>query len=860
MSKKATRLFESFQPETYDLNLALNKKELTFKGTVIIKGKKVGRPSKRITLHQKNLQITSARMSHHTKDGVKEVPVSRILSHKAYHEVRLHSDELLRAGMYTLELEFSGVISDSMLGIYPSRYMHEGKEEIIIATQFESHYAREAFPCIDEPEAKAVFNVTLQTHKGDVVLSNTPIKSQSHHKDVTTTVFEPSPRMSTYLLAFVTGPLHSVEKKTKDGTVVSTWSSLARSKRELEYATNEAVAFLEFFTDYFKTPYPLAKCDQVALPDFDAGAMENWGLITYREIALLTDPDNRSISNEQYVSLVIAHELSHQWFGNLVTMKWWDDLWLNESFASIMEYIALDAVHPDWKVWESYTSLDVVSTTSRDTYKDIQPVGVKVDDPDLLSTLFDPGIVYTKGGRLLKMVREYIGDNAFRDGLADYFKQHAYSNTTRDDLWNALSKSAKRDLASLMLPWIEQPGMPMVSVQQENKKLLLRQKRFMFDSQDDTQLWPIPLLASQQLSMDVLSKRHQTILSETNDPVLLNTHASGHYVTQYQLDSQNAFIAQKLKNQEITTEGRINILNDSLLLARHGSQSIITPLNLVKELSSEDRDSVWALMSRIIATASQLSEGNEVVEESIKLFRAMLAREWYNKLGWDDKNGDNANTKQLRHTVLAFMLAAEDASTIKEGLGRYESVKKIEDLPAEIRASILSTAVRHGKADVIDQLMRAYPNAPADIQLDIVNGLSAVKECKKAESILQSALGPEGFVRPQDIVRWIILFIRSKYTRQIAWDWLVNNWSWIEETLGESKSYDYVPTYVASAMNSKQWKKNYHTFFEPLRENKILKHNISIGYADVASRVAWRERDEANIQAFFKNLSKKPLQ
>ena len=257
MSKKLRHLYEQFQPNNYQLTLDIDKTNLKFKGVVVVTGKKVGRPSQRITLHQRDLRITSAKVIKHNKNDDQEIELSRILCHKSYDEVRLHSKDQLYAGNYTLELEFEGQITDSMLGIYPSKFEYEGKARTIIATQFESHYAREAFPCIDEPIAKATFDLTLTTDSKDVVLSNTPVSKQKTIANRTTTIFETTPKMSTYLLAFVTGPMHSVESKTKDGVIVRTWSSLARPKKELRYSVDEAVRVLEFFTEYFGVKYPL---------------------------------------------------------------------------------------------------------------------------------------------------------------------------------------------------------------------------------------------------------------------------------------------------------------------------------------------------------------------------------------------------------------------------------------------------------------------------------------------------------------------------------------------------------------------------------------------------------------------------
>jgi aminopeptidase N len=850
--KSAPRLFHQFQPDNYQLAIHLDKDNLTFSGRVIIVGKKVGRPSQRLTFHQAGLKISSASIIKHDKKEAIELAIARLNNHNSSQEVRLHTSQMIYPGVYTVTIDFSGKISQEMTGIYPCFIEHKGKQEVIIATQFESHFARKAFPCIDEPEAKSTFDVSVSHASSDVILGNMPLKSQERTNGQTTSHFETTPKMSTYLLAFVAGNLHCAEGQTKAGVAVRSWAHQARPRGELQYSVDEAVKVLDFFTEYFGVAYPLKKCDQVALPDFDAGAMENWGLITYREIALLADPDNRSISNEQYVSLVVAHELSHQWFGNLVTMKWWDDLWLNESFASVMEHLALDAIHPDWKQWELYTSTDVISSTSRDIYKDIQPVGVPVTDPDLLDTVFDPGIVYAKGAHLLKMLREYIGDKAFRQGLQQYFKDHAYGSTTRDDLWRALGKASSKDLVALMNPWITQAGMPLVHVKQQGKSLVLTQERYVLDTDHDQTVWPIPLLADQTLTPDIFSTRTALVEADTATPVVLNSHASGHFLTHYQSIKQRRFLGQQLQTQALSTEARINVLNDMIMLARRGDAPLTDPLDLIAHCTAEPRDAVWGLIARVVGTASLLTEGNKTADTLLKKLRRQLANQQFDHLGWDDQPQDDSNTKQLRHTMLALMISGENQSVIQQALERFGAVSELSQLAAELRNTILGTAVRHGSPKNVDVLLAAYPKSGPDVQLDITSALASTKKAAVAEKILHTAVGPEGFVRPQDLMRWLALFMRNHYTREVMWDKMTAEWPWFESIFTTSKSFDYLPTYCASVITTPEWEQRYHTFFKPLEANKILVKNITIGYADIASRVAWRQRDELKIIDWLK--------
>jgi|GEM_PF-32096 len=467
MTKSVNQLINFFAPEHYDLMLDINRIERKFSGTVKIRGKQTG---EEIRLHAKDLDISLA-----TVNG-EEVKLKKY-----------ENDEIGLKGAGQGEanceiyLEFSGQITDSMHGLYPCYYEVDGEKKELLATQFESHHAREVFPCVDEPAAKATFDLTLITESDVEVLSNMPIRSQDILQDLTLqkTTFETTPKMSTYLLAFATGDLQKVTAKTESGVEVNIYATKAQKAESLDFALETATRAIDFYDEYFGIKYPLPKSDHIALPDFSSGAMENWGLITYRETALLADK-NTGLSSKQYIATVIAHELSHQWFGNLVTMKWWDDLWLNESFASLMEHISTDALFPDWQMWLGYETGDVVAALRRDALTGVQPVRQDVNHPDEISTLFDSAIVYAKGERLLKMCRAFIGEQAFRAGLQKYFAKFQYRNTEANDLWNCLSEASGQDIASLMTPWLTRPHYPIVCAGFDDKtgEITLKQEKF----------------------------------------------------------------------------------------------------------------------------------------------------------------------------------------------------------------------------------------------------------------------------------------------------------------------------------------------------------------------------------------------
>lgn len=850
MSKKVRRLYEQFQSENYKLSLTVDPDELTFSGTVTITGHKVGRPSKRITFHQNGLKFAKASLTHIGKKGAEEIPISRINTHGSLDEVRLHTDETIYPGPCTIGLEFSGRITKQMTGLYPCFFEHNGKQKRLLATQFESHHAREVFPCIDEPEAKATFDLTLSSPLGQTVLSNTPLKSQKKTKKLVTT-FETTPIMSSYLLAFVVGEIHSVEAKSKSGIEMKTWGSVAQPVGFLEYANNEAVRVIDFFEEYFETPFPLKKCDQVALPDFESGAMENWGLITYREVALLADPDNRSVSSEQYVSMVVAHELSHQWFGNLVTMKWWDDLWLNESFASLMEHVALDRLHPDWHQWEHYASTDIIACSNRDIYKDVQPVRVDVRHPDEIHTLFDPSIVYAKGGRLLKMLLGYIGEEKFKSGLKKYFADHRYKNTTRDDLWESLSKASGIDVNAFMDPWLEQSGLPIVRVNTKGNDITLEQERFILDAKDDKSTWPIPLLADQKVAPDIFEAKHATIKSSDTTTVL-NSTGSGHYLTSYENASQEQNMISAITSQSIPAEARINIINDMLLMTRRGDKSIVDGLRVVEGMDHEPRDAVWGIIARTVGMAMLLAEDNKTLEKAIRNFKVRLSSYWHHELGWDGPDNEDPNTTMLRTTAIGFMVGGEDIAAINKTLDLYKS-HGLSELPAEQRGIILGVAVRHdGSKAVIDSLIDAYKSTHnPDLQMAIASALNHTRNPSVAKRLINEGLSEDGFVRSQDIFRWFAQLMRNEYTRQQAWQWLVGNWPRLEEEFGRSKSLDHFVVYSAGPIHTDDWQKKFENFWKPKREQIVLKRNIDIALSEIKSRVAWHNRDLPKLKKYF---------
>ena len=827
---KVPRLLDTFTPNHYNLTLDLTRaEEKEFYGTVIISGDST---SESISLHSKGLTIQSATIDNQPTD----------VSFGEFDELKL-SQTNLENGNHTIHINFSGNITDAMHGLYPCYFTHDGVKKQLFATQFESHHAREVFPCVDEPAAKAEYDLTLITRPGITVLGNMPVKYEEENDNSLTTTFEKTPRMSSYLLAFVIGELHKKSAHTKSGVEVNVWATPAQNENTLDFALDIATRSIDFYDEYFGVKYPLPKSDHVALPDFSSGAMENWGLITYRESCLLADPELTPESSRRFIATVIAHELSHQWFGNLVTMQWWNDLWLNESFANMMEYVAIDALQPDWHMWEDFAMNEVTAALRRDSLDGVQSVQADVNHPDEISTLFDPAIVYAKGGRLLVMVRKLIGEEAFRAGLKSYFEKFAYKNTVGNDLWQELESASSQPIVDLMNAWISQPGLPVVSVSNSHDAAILSQERFFIgEYQPSDALWPIPLFANQPLDVKILNQKETTVSIEK--PLQLNRGLSAHFVTKYD-ESTREYLLKNIT--ELLTLDKICILQDATILARAGFENSASLLPLALSLKTETNEKVFGMAAGALTELRKFVDDNDAARDSLKKISGEFARATFEELGWDEKAGESDDDRERRTTALSLMMYSEDKDVLNEAKTRFDN-NKLEDLPTEIRALIISANVRHFETpEMIENLFASYKNTPSnDLQNDIAIGLTSTKNPETAEKILAN-IKDSNIIRPQDASRWFVYLIRTRKSRQIAWNWLKENWAWVEDTFGDDKSYDDFIRYAATALLTTNELNDFQQFFEPMENIPALARTIKLGITEISARAELIERDKTDV-------------
>ena len=836
---------EKLVPEHYDLFLDLSRETKTFSGKVTITGQA---KSDRISLHQKDLEIASVEVAGQAR------PFTVDNENEALHI------ELAQAGQVELVLSFSGKITDNMTGIYPSYYTVDGVKKEVLSTQFESHFAREAFPCVDEPEAKATFDLSLRFDQaeGELALSNMPEIDVENRKETGIWKFETTPRMSSYLLAFVAGDLQGVTATTKNGTLVGVYSTKAHPLSNLDFSLDIAVRSIEFYEDYYGVKYPIPQSLHIALPDFSAGAMENWGLVTYREVYLVVD-ENSTFASRQQVALVIAHELAHQWFGNLVTMKWWDDLWLNESFANMMEYVCVDAIEPSWNIFEDFQTSGVPSALKRDATDGVQSVHVEVSHPDEINTLFDPAIVYAKGSRLMHMLRRWLGDEAFAKGLKAYFEKHQYNNTIGRDLWNALSDASGKDVSSFMDTWLEQPGYPVVSAEVVDDTLILSQKQFFIGEHEDKgRLWEIPLNTNWKGLPDTLSEErieipnYNQLAAENKGALRLNTANTAHYITDY----QGELLDQLLEEfANLDTVSKLQILQERRLLAESGRISYASLIALLDLVEKEESFLIAQAKSQILAGLKRFIDEDTEAEVH---YKALVRRQFQNdfeRLGFDAKDGESDEDEMVRQTALSYLIQADYQPAVLAAASVFQAHKEnIESIPASVRGLVLINQMKQEDSlTLVEDYVNAYVTTnDSNFRRQLTQAVSYLKNQEGLDYVL-SQLKDKHVVKPQDLYLWYMNFLSKSFAQETVWNWAKDNWDWIKAALGGDMSFDSFVNIPASIFKTQERLDQYIAFFEPQTSDKALERNILMGIKTIAARVNLIEKEKAAVESALKD-------
>lgn len=860
--KASVRLSPHIIPLHYKIHLIPDLENFVFEGeeeiTLDIK-----KSTNVIRLHSAEIEILSAEVF----QG-KVAQVGQANYKEKDEEVDILFEKNIKPGKVVLKLKFSGILNDKMRGFYRSKYTLEGKEYHMGVTQFESTDARRAFPCFDEPSQKAVFEVSLKIPEDRVAISNMLEETVTKHEGGYKVVqFSKSPKMSSYLLAFIVGHFEAIEDKTNDGVIVRVFVTPGK-KKQAEFALNVAVRTLEFYTRYFKIKYPLPSMDLIAIPDFAAGAMENWGAVTYRETALLVDPVDSSTHNKQWVALVIAHELAHQWFGNLVTMEWWTHLWLNEGFASYMEYVAVDDLFPEWNIWTQFVYMDHSHALELDGLKSTHPIEVEVSHPAEISEIFDE-VSYSKGASVIRMLAEYLGYKNFRDGLRLYLKTHSYKNASTTDLWKALEKISEKPASKIMQNWTGKPGYPLLEITRIDNKVSVSQKRFFSSvfsqkTKDET-IWQVPIdfifenkknekyllkKKSNIYPFPVIARSETTKQSKSLRWIKINKDETGFVRVKYSPELLAALKAPILSlDTRLSEQDRFGIVRDAFVLSEAGIISTDLALQLSRAYVNDESYIVWADIAGELGKIKNLLFGTEsyaVFQEFVlKLFSKIGA-----EVGWDKKKAEDHSVTLLRSVALGVLGNNGDKDVIKKAHELFELDKTGEKkISSDLRGMVYALICKNGGIKEYNYFLKKYKEETFQEEKDrLLRALCAFKDPKILQQMLDFSFTDE--VKAQDSFKVITFIANNPYGRDLAWKKVKVEWDAIAVKFGGGHLFTrFVKPF--GNLTSVEEAKEIEIFFK-LKDSKGLERTIQQVLEQIKSNAEWKKRDYKKIVTFLK--------
>ena len=770
------RLPRAVLPKRYELTLVPDLASATFTGesrTEI----EVKESTRTIVLNAAELDIQSAQVrsaSGHAFDG-------QVSIDEEAETATIALEESLEVGDYTLALTFSGILNDKLRGFYRSTFKDEqGTEHVIATTQFEATDARRAFPCWDEPDFKAVYGVTLIVDNNLAAFSNASERSAIDLGNGKRQVmFEDTMKMSTYLVAFIVGPFVVTDPVDVDGMPLRV--ACAPGKENLtSFALETGTAALRYFAEYFKIPYPGDKLDLISIPDFAFGAMENLGCVTFRETALLVDPEKASRLEVERVADVVAHEIAHMWFGDLVTMKWWNGIWLNEAFATFMELLFVDHFRPEWDRWAEFC-LSRSAAQGVDSLSSTRPIEFEVVRPEEAQGMFDL-LTYEKGGAVLRMLEQHIGAHEFSVGISAYLHKHAYDNAETTDLWDALEESSAQPVRAMMDTWIFQGGHPIVRAElgDNGTSLKLTQKRFNYLSTNDDAVWHIPIgirtMIGDNLHQEklVLTER-ETVVELPGEPkfVLLNEHGNGFFRAAYEPKLLDMLIPNL---HALDSLERFALVNDTWAATLAGECEVPQLLQMLWINRGDDDPSVWTAMVSPLRMLDKVVPDSERPE--LKAFVRALANPQHDWLGWEPHNGESERLATLRGVLIRTLgTLGEDEDVRTEARHRFAAFRQVPgSLNTNLVDAVQATIAATGNHDDYSTFVATFQNESETPQARI-NALGAFASFDTAglvDRTLEMIL--DGTVRTQDAPYTLRAMLGSRESGPRVWEWCEEHW------------------------------------------------------------------------------------
>ena len=764
-------------PTNYNLTFEPDLKKFTFTGleTISVNCKKSVNV---IRMNCAELKIKSCAV----KSGGQIIKSSPKTNEKK-EELEIKLGEKIR-GSCTIHLEFEGILNDRLLGFYRSKYQQNGKTKYLATTQFEAADARRAFPCWDEPEAKATYDISIIAENKFTAISNMPVKTKKKTGNKTTYHFQRTPLVSTYLIylgvgefEYLTGRAGKIQIR-----VVTTKGNTSKGKFSLELGKK----LLTSYEKYFGIKFPLPKLDLIAVPDFAAGAMENWGAITFRETILLYDPKTSSTRTKQFIAEVISHEIAHMWFGNLVTMKWWNDLWLNESFATFMATKFVDKFYPEWDLWNQFVEDAMNVAMGLDSLKTTHPIDVDVKSPAEIREIFD-AISYDKGGCVLRMLENYVGEPNFQKGLKKYLSDFKYKNAKGQDLWDAIGKASKMPVTSMINTWLKQPGFPLVEINQNGNNLKIKQKRYLLEpnSKFSKGLWSIPLSLGleKEISNTLFSKKSMSIkLPKNTIGFVANYGRKGFYRVKY---DEGILLDLKMLVDEkrIPPIDRWAVQNDLFSLCVSGDEQVRNYLDFSDAYFDEDSYLASVNVAHNLASLYFRAFNEKFVEEirsyTINYFRKILSN-----LGWEPRKSDKHTDALLRSFTISALGKMNDDSVTDIAIEKYKKfLKSPRSLSPDLIEPICSIAAWNGNSKTFNELKKLYTNSKTmEEKLRFLGAMCGFQDKKLLAKTLDFSQTSE--VRSQNMQLPIMKIAANPYGDKILWPWLKKNWKKINKKVG----------------------------------------------------------------------------
>lgn len=872
------RLSNTIKPIKYQLQIIPNMSDFSFTGEEKIKIQ-ITKSTRQLVLHSLDLNITSAKwipVKVSKNSAAKVSPILPIQTAKISYNKKTETVtfKFTKAilGFGTLDLHFSGKILDGLQGFYRSKYTHNNQEKYLATTQLEATDARRFFPSFDEPSHKAIFEVSTIVPKHLQVISNTIESKILPHHDPSLKIvhFEATPKMSTYLLALIIGELEHTQTKSKNGVKIRIHTTHGK-KHQTKFALDVTKRALDFMEDYFGIPYPLPVLDLIAIPDFAAGAMENWGAITFRETALLVDEQHTTFIGRQRVAEVIAHELVHQWFGNLVTMEWWTHLWLNESFATYMAYLTVDKLFPEWNFWTKFVLQEQSIALSKDALHTSQPIEVEVKLPSEISESFDPAIVYAKGASVIRMLSGYIGPEDFRNGLALYLKKHSYKNTQSIHLWEAFEKVSGKPVRKFMKTWTQVVGYPVVDAEIQHKNnesfLICSQSKFnqLSTQKASKQLWSIPLLpiyskiklgtpSKLDTTNFTLEKRENKFSFPISADILkLNSQEEGFFIVNYS-PAMMAKILPEIRSQSLSSTERLAIVRNAFLLAKSGHLPTTAYLEILNFLDKETSFIVWSEVSTNLSQLAQLVYGTKaeslLTDFQKELFGRLIKRK---TIGFKSKPAESNNNKTLRALAFTESGLSGFKPTIVEARRLFAKKVSGKAIDAELRLSVFCIIAKWGTEKEYSQLVKIYRSSQlAQEQQQVLLALALVVNLNLQLKAIKFFFSKE--IRDQDRDLVLAHALNTPSFKTLAWKEVQKNWTMLDKKFGSSKMLGRIIS-GASSFNSQQELSSFLKFVKT-HDLTTAKQTTAQTIEKIKIKVAWKHRDLALITSYLKKNKK----